>query len=191
MRQVSRGTQLLVAKRALHCSTELDHCANIKHIFNGDLRSEPIELRFADAPFSTPASKGTAMPVQGSCLCRSVQYEIDELASPIGFCHCHTCRKAHAAAAAPTARVRRDNFRWLAGSEFVRNYESSPGKTRHFCGECGSHIVAMRTGQEEYILRVATLDDDPVLRPVIHIWTAHDVPWLAGENLPWLPEALS
>lgn len=131
------------------------------------------------------------MPIQGSCLCHSVQYEIDELASPIGFCHCHTCRKAHAAAAAPTARVRRENFRWLAGREFVRNYESSPGKTRHFCGECGSHIVAMRTGQEEYILRVATLDDDPVIRPVIHIWTAHDVPWLAGENLPWVPEALS
>lgn len=130
------------------------------------------------------------MPIPGSCLCRSVQYEIDELASPIGFCHCHTCRKAHAAAAAPTARVRRESFRWLAGSELVKSYESSPGKTRHFCGECGSHIVAMRTEHDEYILRVATLDGDPAVRPVVDIWTAHDVPWLISENLPKVSEGL-
>ncbi|WP_374046524.1 GFA family protein [Sphingopyxis sp. DBS4] len=131
------------------------------------------------------------MSLQGSCLCRAVRYEIDELSSPIGFCHCHTCRKAHAAAAAPTARVRRENFRWLIGDEIVKGYESSPGKVRYFCGRCGSHLVAMRTGQDEYILRVATLDADPVLRPVIHIWTSHDVPWLADDDLPMVPEGLA
>lgn len=130
------------------------------------------------------------MSIQGSCLCRAVQYEIDELASPIGFCHCHTCQKAHAAAAAPTARVRPENFRWLAGEEFVQGYESSPGKIRHFCGQCGSHLVAIRRGQDEFILRVGTLDADPAFRPVVHIWTSHDVPWLAYDNLPMVPEGL-
>jgi ADP-ribosyl-[dinitrogen reductase] hydrolase len=48
----------------------------------------------------------------------------------------------------------------------------------------------MRTGQDEYILRVATLDADPVLRPVIHIWKSHDVPWLADDDLPMVPEGL-
>jgi hypothetical protein len=39
------------------------------------------------------------------------------------------------------------------------------------------------------VLRVATLDDDPKLRPAVHIWTSHDVPWLAeGEHLPRFPE---
>ncbi|MEZ5653737.1 MAG: hypothetical protein R3E87_24660 [Burkholderiaceae bacterium] len=32
--------------------------------------------------------------------------------------------------------------------------------------------------QDQVILRVATLDDDPQARPVSHIWTAHDVDWL-------------
>jgi ADP-ribosyl-[dinitrogen reductase] hydrolase len=131
------------------------------------------------------------MATPGSCLCRAVRYEIDELASPIGFCHCSTCQKAHAAAAAPTARVRRGNFRWLAGRELVKGYESSPGKVRHFCGQCGSHIVATRTGQDESILRVATLDADPEVRPVIHIWTSHDVSWLVSDNLPMIPEGVS
>lgn len=59
------------------------------------------------------------MAIPGSCLCGKVRYEIDGLATPIGFCHCRTCQKAHAAAAAPTARVHRDNFRWVAGQECV------------------------------------------------------------------------
>lgn len=130
------------------------------------------------------------MTTLGSCLCRAVRYEIDVLASPIGFCHCHTCQKAHAAAATPTARVRNENFRWLAGSELVKGYESSPGKVRHFCSQCGSHIVATRAGQDECILRVATLDADPEVRPVVHIWTSHDAHWLAGDNLPTFPKGL-
>lgn len=131
------------------------------------------------------------MPVPGSCACRAVQYEVEELATPIGFCHCHTCQKFHAAVAAPTARVRRENFRWLAGKEFVKGFESSPGKVRHFCGQCGSHLVAIREGENEYILRVGTLDADPRVRPVVHIWTSHDVPWLAGDDLPMVPEGLT
>ena len=130
------------------------------------------------------------MAIEGSCLCRAARYEIDELAGPIGFCHCQTCRKAHAAASAPTARVKRDHFRWLSGSEFVCGYESSPGKTRKFCKQCGSQIVAEKAGQDELILRVATLDSDSGVRPVVHIWTSHDVPWLADSSLPKLPEGL-
>lgn len=73
----------------------------------------------------------------------------------------------------------------------MKGYESSPGKVRHFCGRCGSHLVAIREGQDEYILRVATLDADPSQRPVIHIWTSHDAPWLVGDNLPTVPEGLT
>ncbi len=32
------------------------------------------------------------------------------------------------------------------------------------------------------ILRVATLDDDPGTRPIVHSWRSHEVPWLAGEG---------
>ena len=36
-----------------------------------------------------------------------------------------------------------------------------------------------RPAEPHVILRVATLDDDPGTRPVVHIWRAHEVPWLA------------
>lgn len=46
--------------------------------------------------------------MKGSCACGAVEYEIDQLDMPIAHCHCRTCRKAHAAAFAPTARVMRE-----------------------------------------------------------------------------------
>jgi ADP-ribosyl-[dinitrogen reductase] hydrolase len=118
-----------------------------------------------------------------------VRYEIDRLDTPIGHCHCATCRKAHAAPYAPTARVARNGFRLVAGEEKLSAFESSPGRMRRFCSACGTQIVADRADQSHVVLRVATLDDDPTLRPVVHIWTSHDVPWLAErEGLPRYPE---
>jgi hypothetical protein len=46
--------------------------------------------------------------MKGSCVCKAVSYEVDGFSGPIGHCHCHTCRKAHAAAFTSTARADRD-----------------------------------------------------------------------------------
>jgi len=127
--------------------------------------------------------------LKGSCLCGAVRYEIDRLDTPIGFCHCTTCRKAHAAPSAPTARVMREHFHLIAGRDKLSAFESSPGRMRRFCSMCGTHIVAERSDQPHVVLRVATLDDDPDVKPIVHIWTSHDVPWLAeDERLPRFPE---
>ena len=121
--------------------------------------------------------------MKGSCLCGAIEYEVSTLDMPIIFCHCKTCRKAHAAPFAPTAGVMRENFRWLKGEEQLSSFESSPGKVRHFCSVCGTHLVAERSIQQHVILRVATLDDDPGVRPEAHIWTSHDVEWLEYEDI--------
>ncbi|MDZ7279982.1 GFA family protein [Pantoea eucrina] len=116
--------------------------------------------------------------MKGSCLCQRVQYECDVLDSGIVNCHCHTCRKAHAAPYVPTAGVKREHFRWLKGYEYLKSYASSPGKMRHFCAECGSHLMAERADQRHVIVRVATLDEAPAHAVTCHIWCAHEVPWL-------------
>jgi len=86
-----------------------------------------------------------------------------------------TCRKAHAS-----------TYVTSAGEPNLLSYESSPGKLRRFCPKCGTHLVAERPEQPHVILRVAMLDDDPELRPMLHIWTSDDVPWL--KDLPRYPE---
>ena len=122
------------------------------------------------------------MSLKGSCLCGAVQYEVDRLDMPIGHCHCLTCRKAHAAAFATTAGVMREHFRWTGGEDRLSAFYSSPGKLRRFCSVCGSHLIAERPTDPHVILRVATLDDDPGMKPTMHIWTSHDVPWLSDDE---------
>ena len=130
--------------------------------------------------------------MKGSCLCRAIEYEVDSLDMPIIFCHCKTCQKAHAAPFAPTAGVLREHFRWLRGKDKLSSFESSPGKIRHFCSVCGTQLVAERPAQPHVILRVATLDDDPEVKPEAHIWTKHDAEWLEDEGIPsyeeWQPK---
>ncbi len=126
--------------------------------------------------------------MRGSCLCGAVVYEVDRLDMSILHCHCATCRKAHSAPFAPTAGVYREHFRWLSGEETLSSYESSPGKLRHFCSVCGSHLLADRASQPHVVLRVATLDENPHAHPKAHIWVSHDVAWLEyGEAVPSYP----
>jgi hypothetical protein len=128
--------------------------------------------------------------LSGSCLCGAVCYEVSGALGPVGHCHCRTCRKAHAAAFATTARVARDAFRWSAGADVVASFESSPGKRRSFCPRCGSHLVAAWDGADEVIVRVGSLDDDPGGRPLVHIWTGQRAPWYEiTDALPQFPAA--
>ncbi|HLD68381.1 MAG TPA: GFA family protein [Pseudomonas sp.] len=126
--------------------------------------------------------------LSGSCLCGAVAYSIEQLDMPIGHCHCLTCQKAHSAAFASTAGVMREHFRWTRGEDRLSRYESSPGKLRGFCSVCGSQLIAERPAQAHVIVRVATLDQDPGVRPARHIWVSHDRPWLSQDGLPAYPE---
>lgn len=117
--------------------------------------------------------------MRGSCHCGAVAYEVTPFDMRIGHC---SCRKVHAAPFAATARVPRENFRFVSGEEKLNAYESSPGKLRRFCAGCGSQVLAERPVDDYVILRVATLDDDPGARPLIHIWRSHEVPWCAYEG---------
>lgn len=117
--------------------------------------------------------------MRGSCLCGQVEYAVSQLDSPIGHCSCRTCRKAHAAAFNTYASIKHEHFQWLNGEQVLKFFESSPGKHRVFCGNCGTQLVAICTGSEFVVLRVATLDEDPGQTPQEHIWASHEVPWLA------------
>ena len=127
--------------------------------------------------------------MKGSCLCGQVQYEVQELASPIMHCSCRTCRKAHAAAFNTAAAVKAEYFNWLGGEALLKSYQSSPGKHRVFCSHCGTQLVKQVDGSDRLVLRVATLDEDPQQVPQMQIWASHEVPWLHyGLDVPAYPE---
>jgi hypothetical protein len=127
--------------------------------------------------------------MQGQCLCGAIGYEAVQLAGPIVHCHCRTCRKAHASPYGASARVAREKFVWTRGEDKLTAYESTPGKKRWFCSCRGTHLMAEWVAEPNVILRAATLDNDPGVRPVLHMWVSHDVPWLvATQGVPQYPE---
>lgn len=130
--------------------------------------------------------------LKGSCLCGAVTYEVDGEPGPIIHCHCQTCRKTHGSAFSSVMPVSREHFRWVAGEEGLKAIESSPGKFRRFCSNCGSHIVAERLDQPNVLLRLGCLDTEIQETPKAHIWRSDGASWYdPNEDIPELPEGVS
>ncbi len=129
--------------------------------------------------------------LRGSCLCGAVAYEADAGPGPIVHCHCQTCRKAHGAAFSSISSVPRSAFRWTRGEEHLGRYESSPGKVRQFCRQCGSQLVAQREGQPTVMLRMGCVDTPSAGTPISHIWRSDGADWYDPQVLlPEYPEGM-
>ncbi|MFN3235830.1 MAG: GFA family protein [Pseudomonadales bacterium] len=129
--------------------------------------------------------------MKGSCLCGTVTYSIDCEPQSYGHCHCHTCRKAHSAAFSTVMGVPKTAFQWESGEDQLRGYESSPGKTRYFCSNCGSQLIASREENDYVNLRVGSLDTEISTRPQVHFWCSDGANWYdPREKLPILPKGV-
>lgn len=133
--------------------------------------------------------------VAGSCLCGKVRYEINGNIGDVVHCHCITCRKAHGAAFSSVAAVKVGDFTVL-GDEHLSQFESSPGKIRHFCSHCGTQIYAKRKTAQHIVLRLGSLDesmDDSMegslqLKEKNHIWVSQKASWYSIDS--HLPQCL-
>ena len=92
-------------------------------------------------------------------------------------------------------RVAASDFRWLAGEDLIKYYESLRGYQRGFCRDCGSPVIN-RAGPNwkvpadfpvtapQYGIALALLDDPPVA-PQLHCFTASKAPWFEiTDDLP-------
>ena len=101
------------------------------------------------------------------------------------------CRKATGAAFGTYAEVKIENLKIVSGAEVVMRYRSSPGVERTFCARCGStlqFVSEKNAGKVEVAL--GTLDDDPGLHVLRHIFVASKAPWFEiTDDLPQFPES--
>ena len=129
--------------------------------------------------------------LEGSCLCGRVKYEADCESQPYGHCHCQTCRKAHSAAFSTVMGVPRDCFSWVLGEDQLSGFESSPGKTRYFCKNCGSQLIASREDADYVLLRGGSIDTELAEKPQAHFWCSDGANWYdPRDKLPILPEGV-
>ena len=120
-----------------------------------------------------------AATLHGSCLCQGVRFTLDSPPLFINHCHCSLCRKLSGSAFGSFLHADGRGLRWLQGQDLVRSYESSPGNWRAFCTRCGSLMPVLEDEGCHAIVPAGSLDEDPGLRPLVHIHCASRAPWYA------------
>lgn len=126
----------------------------------------------------------------GGCACGGVRYEIDGKLAPIQLCHCSVCRRSQGSAFAANIPVPAADFRLTSGAELLREFESSPGKRRTFCGACGSPLHS-RTEALPGVLRIraGSLDGPVAARPAFHAFAGSKADWWEiTDALPQYPD---
>jgi hypothetical protein len=56
----------------------------------------------------------------GSCLCKTVEYEVELPFERFMYCHCTRCRKATGSPHAANGFVKPETFRWIKGADAVK-----------------------------------------------------------------------
>ena len=94
----------------------------------------------------------------GSCLCGKITYLYEGEITEISMCHCSQCRKAQGSAFAAVCPIDHTKLQ-INGKEHIKEYASSIGKIRAFCGECGSPLYSQKSDLPDVVrLRIGTLD---------------------------------
>jgi hypothetical protein len=93
-------------------------------------------------------------------------------------CHCSRCRKARAAAHGGNLFPEAAQLRWLRGNDQLRVYKVPEAKrfAQMFCARCGSP-QPRAWASARYVVPASTLDADPGIKSVHHIFVGSKAPW--------------
>ncbi len=113
-----------------------------------------------------------------ACLCGAVRFELKGPLDEVVLCHCTMCRRGNGGAFNVAVVVRSDQVRFES-RDHLKEYESSPGKFRAFCGACGSPIYSRRDSLPQALrLRGGLIIDLPAPAHMRHIHRDSRWPWV-------------
>ena len=121
---------------------------------------------------------------KGHCLCGAVKWEYSGNETWACFCHCDDCRRNCAAPVVAYIGVPLSNFNWTGATP--KGYKSSPGVTRHFCGDCGTPMAFQADHYEgEIHVYAASLENPNSFTPKFHVYHDEALDWLKlSDELP-------
>jgi hypothetical protein len=128
---------------------------------------------------------------RGSCVCGGVTYVVEETPTGCWNCHCSRCRRARSAAHASNLFTSADGVRFTRGQDFLASYKLP--EARHFaqvfCRVCGSIMPRIDRTRGLAVIPMGSLDDDPGMRPLAHIFVGSKAPWYTiTDTLPQYAE---
>jgi len=126
--------------------------------------------------------------IKGGCLCGRVRYEITGPLFDADHCHCSMCRRQHGAAFSTYAEFNPGDFKWIAGEDHLKVYETSAGAGWCFCRECGSSLAGTAEGRITTVT-LGTVEGDPGIKPELHIFVGSKAQWHEiNDDLPQFEE---
>ncbi len=122
----------------------------------------------------------------GGCLCGAVRFQVTGEPMAVSHCHCKDCRRAAGAPFITWMTLKSGDFAYTAGAP--KEYESSSGVRRGFCGSCGTTLAYRgATHPEEIDISAAALDDPEAVTPDDHLWIGSKLSWIElADGLPRL-----
>ncbi|MGC4252458.1 MAG: GFA family protein [Sphingobium sp.] len=120
----------------------------------------------------------------GRCQCGAIQYEARGDPVYSALCHCADCRRSAGAPMVGWALFAQGD---LSVNGEPKLYRSSENATRHFCGTCGTGLFYTNpvTFPDMIDIQTATLDDQAIFPPAIHVQYAEAAPWMEkAHDLP-------
>ena len=128
--------------------------------------------------------------VRGSCLCGGVAFEMTGKPMRVAHCHCSRCRKARGTANATNLAVPLDGVRFIRGEDLLTKFKVPDAKFfgHVFCKVCGSSMPRFDEGRGFAVIPMGAFDDDPGVRPEVHIFVDSKAPWdVITDDLPKFP----
>jgi hypothetical protein len=135
----------------------------------------------------------SATPITGGCGCGAVRFELTEPPVSAAYCHCTRCQRRTGTAASASARVAPDSVRIVQGEDKLRGWTPEGGRTKTFCGECGSAVFIQDPADGAIAgVRMGAFDEDPGVRPSARQFVAYAAPWepIPEDGLPRHPERI-
>ncbi|QPJ61609.1 MAG: GFA family protein [Candidatus Nitronauta litoralis] len=127
---------------------------------------------------------------KGSCLCKTIHFEIDGDFDNFYFCHCDRCRKDSGSAHAANLFSSTAKLKWISGQENIQTFIlPSTQHIKSFCITCGSAMPNILNGGKLLMVPAGALDGVYALKPTAHINLSDKARWDEDlENVPKFEE---
>lgn len=118
-------------------------------------------------------------PLEGSCQCGGVTYQLLEPPLLVAACHCTECQKLSTSAFSITAMVKPESVEFSGKmKDWSRSSDSGNISAAKFCPTCGNRIYHYNPDDMSTLkLKPSTLLDTRVIQPTVHIWVSEKQDW--------------
>lgn len=117
-------------------------------------------------------------PVEGSCQCGSVTYQLWSAPQRVVACHCRECQKLSTSAFSITLVVSADAIEFQGEmADWSRIAESGNVNGAKFCPSCGNRIYHFNPATPGQIKLKLTPRDTSFISPTAHWWVSEKQSW--------------